>query len=153
MAARYDLLQSFVDRFTARVFGRGAPPPPPAPEKTGNEISLAALANRAPVPSAVAATARKPCPALWKTPVIRWDGQIHVCCADLDGKIKVGNIREKSIKELWEGPDVTRYRLLHIEGRFDEMPMCGPCAGFNWYDMTPGEIETHSFTTNHRKKK
>ncbi len=35
---------------------------------------------------------------------------------------------------------MTRYRLLHIEGKFDAMPMCGPCAGFNWYEMTHDEI-------------
>jgi len=84
---------------------------------------------------------RPPCPSLWKTPVIRWDGRVHVCCADLDGQIPLGNTRETPFSQLWNGETMKQYRILHIEGRFDEMPVCGPCTGFNWYEQTPAEIE------------
>ncbi|MCG3174631.1 MAG: hypothetical protein GMKNLPBB_02891 [Myxococcota bacterium] len=86
---------------------------------------------------------RPPCPGLWKTPVIRHDGELMACCADLENNIKVGNLREAGFKQLWEGEAMTRYRLLHIEGRFEEMPTCESCAGINFYTMTSEDIRRY----------
>jgi radical SAM protein with 4Fe4S-binding SPASM domain len=83
-----------------------------------------------------------PCPGLWKTPVIRWDGQLMACCADVDGEIPVGNLRDASFDELWFGAAMNRYRLLHIEGRFDAMPKCWDCGGINFYKMSPEEVRS-----------
>lgn len=65
------------------------------------------------------------------------------CCADVDGQIEVGNLKEKSFEELWEGPLMTRYRLWHIEGDFEQMPKCFHCGGINFYKMTPEEIHDY----------
>lgn len=86
---------------------------------------------------------RMPCPGLWKTPVIRWDGELMACCADIDGEIAVGNLRDADFDELWFGPEMTRYRLLHIEGRFDAMPKCWSCGGINFYKIEPKEVHAY----------
>ena len=86
---------------------------------------------------------RMPCPGLWKTPVIRWDGELMACCADVDGEIAVGNLRDADFDELWFGEQMTGYRLLHIEGRFDAIPKCWSCGGINFYKMTPDEVRTY----------
>lgn len=86
-------------------------------------------------------TDRKPCPGLWKTPVIRWDGQLMACCADVDGEIPLGNLGEHDFDALWFGERMTQYRLLHIEGRFDEMPKCGDCGGIHFYKLDPDEVQ------------
>lgn len=65
------------------------------------------------------------------------------CCADVDGEIPVGNLREATFEELWEGPLMTRYRLWHIEGRFENIPKCLACGGINFYKMTPEEIHDY----------
>lgn len=83
---------------------------------------------------------RKPCPGLWKTPVIRWDGELMACCADVDGEIPLGNLAEAPFDALWFGERMTQYRLLHIEGRFDAMPKCGDCGGINFYRMDADEV-------------
>ena len=62
---------------------------------------------------------RPACPGLWKTPVIRWDGRLNACCADVDGEIEVGSLHDHSFEELWEGPLMTQYRLWHIQGEFE----------------------------------
>ena len=85
-------------------------------------------------------TDRNPCPGLWKTPVIRHDGRLMACCADVDGEIPVGNLSDHTFQEMWEGALMTRYRLWHIEGRFDQMPKCEGCGGIGWIDMSPEEI-------------
>ena len=98
---------------------------------TGQE----AAAARAPVRND-----RMPCPGLWKTPVIRWDGELMACCADIDGEISVGNLRDHTFDELWFGEAMTRYRVLHIQGRFDEIPKCWACGGINFYKMSAAEV-------------
>jgi radical SAM protein with 4Fe4S-binding SPASM domain len=89
------------------------------------------------------ASNRNPCPGLWKTPVIRWDGNLQPCCADVDGEIDVGNLRDGTFDELWFGEAMTRYRLWHIEGRFEEMPKCWSCGGINFYKMSPDEVSAY----------
>jgi len=86
---------------------------------------------------------RMPCPGLWKTPVIRWDGELMACCADVDGEIAVGNLADHDFDELWFGPKMTEYRLLHIEGRFEEIPKCWNCGGINFYKMDPPEVRAY----------
>lgn len=84
---------------------------------------------------------RPACPGLWKTPVIRWDGRLNACCADVDGEIEVGSLHEHSFEALWEGPRMTQYRLWHIQGEFEQMPKCFHCGGINFYALTLEEIQ------------
>ena len=49
---------------------------------------------------------RKPCTQLWRDLTLSWEGDIGVCCKDLKYLLKVGNIKEMSIKEAWTGEKV-----------------------------------------------
>jgi len=84
---------------------------------------------------------RQPCPGLWATPVIRHDGALMMCCADLPGKLALGSLAQSSFRELWEGPVAHKRRVEHIHGRFEEP--CGSCGGINWYRTTP-EVIAHT---------
>ena len=84
-------------------------------------------------------TARQPCPGLWATPVIRHDGHLMMCCADLGGELDLGSLKRHSFRELWEGPVAVRRRMDHIEGRFEGV--CASCGGINWYTTPPELIE------------
>ncbi len=81
------------------------------------------------------ADARGACPGLWLTPVIRQDGQLLMCCADLHSQLILGDLRQHSFRSLWQGPRATAERLAHLAGRF-EGP-CRDCGGINWYQTTP----------------
>ena len=78
---------------------------------------------------------RTACPAPWLTPVIRHDGVLQVCCADLHGDLVLGSLALHGFRELWEGPTATRIRLAQLAGRFEGA--CAGCGGLNWYDLTP----------------
>lgn len=82
--------------------------------------------------------ARGACPGLWFTPVIRQDGHLMACCADLRGGLDLGSLAEHGFRELWEGERATRLRLDHLAGRF-EGP-CADCGGINWYTVRPDQI-------------
>ena len=77
---------------------------------------------------------RGACPGLWLTPVIRHDGGLMMCCADLQGELSLGSLATHGFRELWEGPRATRTRIEHLSGRFDGV--CAGCGGINWYETT-----------------
>ena len=78
---------------------------------------------------------RQPCPGLWLTPVIRHDGALLMCCADLHSELTLGNLRDASFRSLWDGPQATAMRMAHVAGHFEGV--CASCGGINWYETTP----------------
>lgn len=78
---------------------------------------------------------RGPCPGLWLTPVIRHDGELLLCCADLHSEMRLGNLAKHGFRELWDGATATAHRIAHLEGRFEGV--CAGCGGINWYQTTP----------------
>lgn len=76
---------------------------------------------------------RSACPGLWLTPVLRHDGELMMCCSDLQGELQLGNIRAQSFKELWHSPKAKQVRKDHLQGRFQGV--CADCGGINWYDL------------------
>jgi hypothetical protein len=45
----------------------------------------------------------------------------------------LGNLRDASFLNLWNGPVATAHRLAHLAGRFEGV--CAGCGGINWYDL------------------
>lgn len=82
---------------------------------------------------------RGACPGLWITPVIRHDGHLMMCCADLRGELNLGSLATQSFRELWDGPLATQRRLAHMAGRFEGV--CQGCGGINWYETTQAMME------------
>lgn len=54
---------------------------------------------------------------------------IAPCCQTLgkDDLADLGSIQNKSIEEVWNGPEYQLLRKLHTEKRFDEIPFCKDC--------------------------
>ena len=82
---------------------------------------------------------RSACPGLWMTPVIRHDGELLLCCADLQSEMALGNLRKNSFLSLWHSPKALQKRKEHLEGVF--RGVCEGCGGINWYTLTPKMIQ------------
>lgn len=82
---------------------------------------------------------RGPCPGPWLTPVVRHDGHLLLCCADLSGQLDLGSLDEASFRELWFGPKAAAERRRQLSGRF-EGP-CAGCGGINWYGLPADAAE------------
>ena len=67
------------------------------------------------------------CPMLWQRMTISWDGNILPCCHDIYGKMKLGNISNTTIKELWNGLSENWVRYLHKNNHAHELPACDRC--------------------------
>ena len=71
----------------------------------------------------------KPCPALWETPTINWDGDVTVCCTDVFLRLVLGNIKDKPFREIWTSEKITELRIKHIKGETNDIPVCKECNG------------------------
>ncbi len=70
---------------------------------------------------------RKPCYWLMKAMNICADGEVTLCSVDIHCRVPCGNIKEKTMKEVWNGK-LGEYQKMHNEKRFAELPqMCADC--------------------------
>lgn len=65
-----------------------------------------------------------PCIRAWDSMSIRWDGNVVACCADFTGSVVLGNIRDKSLLEIWNDTPFQRFRQRLITGELADVPLC-----------------------------
>lgn len=68
------------------------------------------------------------CPWANNTFAIHQDGSVVACAVDYEGRFKVGNVRDSSLKELWGALGV-QLRRPHREHRWSDLPLlCQGCG-------------------------
>ncbi|MCB0793195.1 MAG: SPASM domain-containing protein [Flavobacteriales bacterium] len=67
------------------------------------------------------------CWKMWHSCVITWDGKVVPCCFDKDAHHVLGDLREKSFKEIWNGPAYTEFRRQVLTAR-SSIEMCRNCS-------------------------
>lgn len=71
---------------------------------------------------------RKPCYWLMQTINVCADGRVALCSVDLHCRVACGNVKERTIKDLWQNGLLKEYRKMHLTGKFDLLPvMCKEC--------------------------
>lgn len=74
---------------------------------------------------------RNPCYQLWQGPVhIDYKGDFRPCCYMFDEE-PIGNVREKSIAELWDSREMRYLRQAHLKGELSGYPSCTSCFAPN----------------------
>ncbi|WP_457676891.1 radical SAM/SPASM domain-containing protein [Thiolapillus sp.] len=58
-----------------------------------------------------------PCPFPWQYLVVQWNGDVVACCRDYNGTLKLGNVREQSLKDIWNGTAYRRFRESMASGQ------------------------------------
>jgi len=67
------------------------------------------------------------CTRLFKQAYVKFNGDVVLCCTDYEAKIILGNVRETSLEEVWNGPVATSIRAKFLSGRIGEISLCGAC--------------------------
>jgi radical SAM protein with 4Fe4S-binding SPASM domain len=67
------------------------------------------------------------CWRLWHSPVITWDGLVAPCCFDKDAQHKLGNLKNKPFKEIWQNEAYTTFRNKIKQGR-KQIDICANCT-------------------------
>lgn len=71
-----------------------------------------------------------PCEHPWNELSVAQDGRVSLCCLDYNCRAIVGDVKNQSIKEIWNGPEMKAYHRLWLEGRYREIPICRDCNAF-----------------------
>lgn len=72
-------------------------------------------------------TAKFCCPQLWQRMFVHPDGIVTPCCPDHQRTLKMGNVNESSIEEIWNNEKYTYMREMHKNGHIDKIPTCKAC--------------------------
>ncbi len=83
---------------------------------------------------------RVPCMMPFKQLNVLVDGDATPCCYDNNAKLLIGNVRDKSIGEIWHDEPIEEIRRLHLEGRVDAIPFCAACK--EKVVPTPAQLES-----------
>jgi len=67
------------------------------------------------------------CWRLWHSPVITWDGLVVPCCFDKDAQHQMGDLKNKSFKEVWSDKEYVRFRSQILQGR-KNIDICANCS-------------------------
>ncbi|MGM0606879.1 MAG: radical SAM/SPASM domain-containing protein [Candidatus Muiribacteriota bacterium] len=94
-------------------------------------------------------TIRRPCSGLWKTPSIKWDGSLTVCCFDPSMELALGNLKDYTFSDLWFGDKLTEMRKNHLNGDFDKVlthngdKKCLNCSGLDTPYISEEELNIY----------
>ncbi len=67
------------------------------------------------------------CWKLWHSCVITWNGLVVPCCFDKDASHQLGDLKEKSFVEIWQGQQYHSFRTALLNGR-DKIDICTNCT-------------------------
>lgn len=67
------------------------------------------------------------CWKLWHSCVITWDGTVVPCCFDKDATHQLGDLKDTSFKQLWQGGKYHNFRTALLKGR-GEIDICKNCT-------------------------
>ena len=67
------------------------------------------------------------CPQPFKGLAINFDGTASVCCVDWSHDTVVGDLNKENLLDIWNGPKLMAFRMLHLNKRRQEIPACANC--------------------------
>lgn len=69
-----------------------------------------------------------PCPFPWQYLVVQWNGDVVPCCRDFNAVNRLGNVKNSTLKEIWNGSDYARFRTAMAQGEYEPV-ICEECMG------------------------
>jgi len=70
-----------------------------------------------------------PCSHLWSTMSIRWDGTVLPCCFDFFNTYTLGNVKERSLRQIWNDEPMRQLRKSMLDGTYTDVnPLCEQCV-------------------------
>lgn len=71
---------------------------------------------------------KRRCYNLWRSMVVLCDGTVVPCCVDREMQMKIGDVKEKNLLEIFNGGAMKELREKHVKGEFPEL--CATCDEF-----------------------
>ena len=67
------------------------------------------------------------CPYIFYSYCIQYDGEVSACFLDWNRKLVIGNIYQNSLREIWNGPQITKLRKKMLLKQRNTLPICNNC--------------------------
>ena len=68
------------------------------------------------------------CPYLFYSLCVNSDGSVSSCFMDWNHKLIVGDVKQESVREIWDGKYLKEMRLNHLQMQRDVYPTCANCG-------------------------
>ena len=68
-----------------------------------------------------------PCSDLWRRMFVWWDGSVNPCDVDYKSSLKIANVNNKSIKEIWHSENYQSLRKKHLNKQRQKIDICSKC--------------------------
>ncbi len=75
---------------------------------------------------------RIPCPFIFERLNIDSRGKVMVCGFDIAARTNMGNIHEKTIKEIWHGDGFEHFRRKHLNHTGEDIELCKHCPDWKY---------------------
>jgi len=79
---------------------------------------------------------REPCPYPFERINMDSQGAFHLCAFDIDHETNFGNLKHKSVAEIWRCNELDEVRDLLLARRFSEIPICSKCTDWGCRSWT-----------------
>jgi radical SAM protein with 4Fe4S-binding SPASM domain len=70
------------------------------------------------------------CSLLMEQLVLLPNGDVTICCNDLNSKSIIGNITKTDLMDIYKCEERVRFLKLHLQGNKDQIPLCKNCETF-----------------------
>ncbi len=77
-----------------------------------------------------------PCPFPWQYVVVQWNGDVVPCCRDYNAVLKIGNVKNSTLKQIWNGREYREFRSQMASVVFRNNPVCKQCLSL-YHQSTP----------------
>lgn len=75
----------------------------------------------------------KPCVSVFSSFTINYDGKVQLCDSDIEQQYIMGDIKENSIKDIWQGEKFEMIRKYHANGQRNHIKICRGCDHWSRY--------------------
>jgi radical SAM protein with 4Fe4S-binding SPASM domain len=84
------------------------------------------------------------CPYIFYGYSVNADGLVSSCFLDWQRKLVIGDVRQQSMKEIWNSDTMNALRLQHLQGQRCQNGVCGSCGQLT--HCLPDNIDAHRST-------
>lgn len=85
---------------------------------------------------------RKCCDSLFMRLTVEPNGNVYSCACQWPG-LSLGNIKDRPLKEIWNGELHKKYMRLHLEGKKNTIPRCAKCESMSYSGHPMDNLDEH----------
>ncbi len=78
------------------------------------------------------------CPTIFYSLAISFNGDVSPCCIDWNHSLKLGNVNDNTLLEIWNGKLVQEFRLNQLTGKRKLYDLCKTC---DYLDSRPSSVD------------